>query len=343
TNATVDPSISWATGMSPSQVSPSSRAMMAAVAKYRDDIAGRLTTSGTSTSYTVTTNSNYNTPPPDGTRLGVTFHLTNGSPAVIAVDGGGTRQINIAPGVAAPAASLVAGTPYDLVYSTDINAWLVVGVQGQPTAIPLGGIIDYAGTTAPNSNFAMLGGQCISRTTYAALFALVGTTFSGCDGSTTFGLPDLRGRVVAGLDNLNGSPAGRISAGGGNFDGTVLGGTGGSQNHILTVAELPPHTPSGSVSGTPSGTVSISDPGHVHGAQQGTNFLALQGGGPSATISGSGNVNAFSSTASATTGITATFNGSSINASFSGNSIGSGNAHTILPPMMTLGKIIRIF
>ncbi|MBV8837806.1 MAG: hypothetical protein JO000_14795, partial [Alphaproteobacteria bacterium] len=158
-NATADPAINWATGMAPSAVSPSSRAMMAAVAKYRDDTAGRLTTTGTSTAYTVTSNTGYASTPADGTRLALTFHATNGTSATLAIDGGTAFPLNATNSIAMPAASLVAGSPYDVVFNSSVNAWLVVGVLGSPTTIPIGGIIDYAGSTAPNSSFALAYGQ----------------------------------------------------------------------------------------------------------------------------------------------------------------------------------------
>jgi microcystin-dependent protein len=57
--------------------------------------------------------------------------------------------------------------------------------------------LDYWGTTTPNSSFAFPTGQAISRTTYAALFALIGATYGVGDGTTTFNLPDKTGRVSA--------------------------------------------------------------------------------------------------------------------------------------------------
>jgi microcystin-dependent protein len=72
------------------------------------------------------------------------------------------------------------------------------------------------------------------------LFAAIGTTYGSGDGSTTFTLPDLRGRVIAGLDNMGGSAASRLTS-------TVLtasntlGATGGTQTHTLTSGQMPNH------------------------------------------------------------------------------------------------------
>ncbi len=120
---------------------------------------------------------------------------------------------------------------------------------------PVGGMIPYLGSTAPSSIWALPFGQTISRTGFPDLFSLTGTTFGAGDGSTTFNIIDMRGRVPFGLDNMGGSAAGRITVAGGNFDGTVTGNSGGSQNHTLTTAEMPVH----------SHANSLTDPGHTHG------------------------------------------------------------------------------
>jgi microcystin-dependent protein len=82
-------------------------------------------------------------------------------------------------------------------------------------------------------------GQATNRTTYSALFAVIGTTYGAGDGSTTFNLPDLRGRVPAGLDVTSGGFADRITVTASDVSGTVLGSTGGSQTHTLTAGEIP--------------------------------------------------------------------------------------------------------
>jgi microcystin-dependent protein len=85
-------------------------------------------------------------------------------------------------------------------------------------------------------------GQNVSRTTYAALFAVIGTTYGVGDGSTTFTLPDLRGRVVAGEDDMGGTSANRLTGLTDGVNGDVLGGTGGLESNTLTEAQLPAHT-----------------------------------------------------------------------------------------------------
>jgi microcystin-dependent protein len=77
------------------------------------------------------------------------------------------------------------------------------------------------------------------------LFASIGTTYGAGDGSTTFNIPDLRGRTVIGLDNMGGTNAGVITGGW----GSTLGGKYGEEKHTLTIAEMPSHTHTMSSSG----------------------------------------------------------------------------------------------
>ncbi len=259
-NATSDPSINWAEGMSPSSVNDSARAMMARSAEERDDVSGKLVTAGTSTAYTLTTNQGLQTPTPvDGQLIAFTMSVTNGVAPTLAVDGGTALPIQTAPSVAVGAATLISGTPYTVKYSLSAAAWVLRNFYGNPFVIPIGAMLPYTGTTVPNANFVMPVGQAISRTTYAAYFALVGTTFGAGDGVTTFNVPDMRGRIPAGLDAMAGSAnAGRLAnviAGGSAGTGNV----GGSQQFTLLTGHLPPYTPAGGIAVT--GTVGISGTG----------------------------------------------------------------------------------
>jgi len=364
TNSNVDPSISWVTGMAPSQVSPSARGMMAGVAKYRDDIGGRLTTGGTSTAYTLTSNSSLASTPNNGQLICFTVNATNGASPTLAVDSGTAFPIRTDASNAVPAATLISGSPYCAVFNSSASAWILHGYYGSPTTIPIGGLIAYTGAAAPNSNFALANGQAVSRTTYAALFSLVGTTFGTGDGSTTFNLPDLSNRVVAGTA-MGGTS--RITVAGGNFDGTVLGATGGAQNHTLTTSEMPTHTHAGTtdgttVSGTTSsdgshnhtGTTSGETATHTHSYNTAANkSVAIGTGGGAITINiWNGSDTAATSGADSNTHAhtintdgahTHTFNAGSHTHTFTTGSAGSGAAHTILPPVMTLPMLIRIF
>jgi len=91
-------------------------------------------------------------------------------------------------------------------------------------------VLPYAGSVAP-PGYLMCDGTTGNRTTHATLFALIGVTYGAGDGSTTFGLPNLRGRVPVGRDTSDTL-----------FD--ALGEVGGEKTHLLTGAEsgTPVHT-----------------------------------------------------------------------------------------------------
>ena len=245
-NANADSTVNWAEGMAPSAVNDSARAMMARLAEWRDDISGTIVTSGTSTAYTLATNQGFdNLADMNGAMIAFVPHVTNGATVTITVDGLTARPLRSAPGVELTSGVIVQGTPYVATCNNSDGAFYLQGFTANPYVIPIGGLLPYVGATAPNSAFVLPFGQAISRTTYATLFGLVGGTFGGGDGSSTFNVPDLRDRAIFGLGNMGGTNAGLITASGGNWDGTVLGNTGGGQNQTLTVAQLPASPPSG--------------------------------------------------------------------------------------------------
>lgn len=114
----------------------------------------------------------------------------------------------------------------------DGTAW-VSGLGTTPTStIPVGMISPYAGASAP-ADWLLCDGSAVSRTTYAALFAVTSTAYGAGDGSTTFNVPDLRGRAVAGKDNMGGTAQNRLTTAGSAVDGVTLGASGGSQNRNI--------------------------------------------------------------------------------------------------------------
>ena len=110
-------------------------------------------------------------------------------------------------------------------------------------AMPTGAVVPFAGVSANTpTGFLLCHGQAVSRTTYSGLFAVVSAHYGAGDGSSTFNLPDLRGRVVAGKDNMGGTSADRLTGLTGGIDGDILGRTGGEQSVSLTEAQLPAHS-----------------------------------------------------------------------------------------------------
>lgn len=117
-----------------------------------------------------------------------------------------------------------------------------VSLSAAPVNFPTGSVLDFAGGTAP-AGWLLCYGQAVSRTEYAGLFATLGETYGSGDGSTTFNLPDYRGRVLVGKDNMGGSAAGRMTSVGLSVgDGNTLGSNGGAQVHTLSSEQLPSHS-----------------------------------------------------------------------------------------------------
>lgn len=95
--------------------------------------------------------------------------------------------------------------------------------------LPVGSIQAFAGANAP-TGWLLCDGSAVSRGNYPDLFNTIGTTYGSGNGATTFNLPDLRGRVPAGKDDMGGTAASRLTSAVSGVSGTALGGSGGSQN-----------------------------------------------------------------------------------------------------------------
>ena len=188
--------------------------------------------------------------------------------------------------------------------------------------IPAGFVMAFAGAAAPNG-WAICDGSSRVRTgIWANLFAAIGTTYGAADGSH-FNLPDLRGRVIAQIDS---GGSGRITVAGGNFDGTVLGNSGGSENETLTAAQIPAHTHSGTTGGQSAD--------HTHAIPNvglGTN--SISGGGVGAL-----------QTAAQESGTTQT-GGTSVNHTHpftTDNGTGGGGSHPNIQPTLLMNYCIKL-
>jgi microcystin-dependent protein len=320
-DATADSTINWAEGQAPSSVNDSARAMMAATAKYRDDIAGAIVTGGTSTAYTVSSYQVFDTLAHlNGHMIAFTPHTTNGATVTLNVDTLGAKPLRTAPGVELLAGTIIQGTPYIATYNNGDGAFYLQGFYGSPYLIPLGAGIDYWGPTTPNSSFALATGQPISRTTYATLFSLFGTTYGAGDGSTTFNLPDKTGRVSAMIE----ASATRLTSTYFGGNSTNLGAVGGLDHHALIAGEIPTVTAGGSGSATVNSTTNtVLSPSITNwGNGSGITFTAFNPGG-------------------ATAG-TLTSTGSASVSTTSNNTGGTSPSHANVQPTIVCNYIIRI-
>jgi len=136
--------------------------------------------------------------------------------------------------------------PVDLT-SEQVTSGSVIGYDGSnelvtfgPYGSPVGAVVGWVHGTPP-TGWLLCDGSTVSRTTYADLFSVCSTTYGAGDGSTTFALPDLRGRVLVGNDAMDnsvgtgGGDAGRLSL------SNTYGTSAGSQTVALTLAELARH------------------------------------------------------------------------------------------------------
>ena len=208
--------------------------------------------------------------------------------------------IKLAQGASNPAS----GSAGEIFYNTTDKTIYTHDGSGWGTAessLPAGTMVQWAGAIAP-TNWLLCDGTAVSRTTYATLFAAIGTAYGVGDGSTTFNLPDLRGRIPVGKN-------------GGSFG--TLGGTGGAETVTLTANNLPAHTHP------------VSDPGHYHGLN-GTLVSSFVGYGQNSPINGNAtNPSGNNTTTSATTGITV------------GNNSTTNSAVNNLQPYQVVNYIIK--
>lgn len=193
------------------------------------------------------------------------------------------------------------------------------GFQG-PGSTPVGSVMHFASATPPPLWYLCYG-QAISRVTYSLLYAVLGTTWGSGDGSTTFNLPDFRGYVVAGPDNMGGSPAGILP-------GYTFGTRGGSAS-AFSLANLPAHTHNY------SGVTNYENQSHTH------NYAYYPLGAEQVNNVGPGYYpNTGSFTGSTTTG----YENQNHNHNYSGTTdYGTGSGSTFTPVQPTVGLSMIIY
>jgi microcystin-dependent protein len=320
-NGTADPTINMAEGMAPSAINDGIRAAMARVREYGNDIAGAIVTSGTSTSYTVSSNQVFDTLAHlNGQVIAFSPHATNTGTTTLSVDGLTAKPLRSAPSVELLAGTIIQGTPYVAIYNNTDGAFYLQGFFGNsPSSIPVGGTVIWWTSGLPSSSWTWCNGGAINRTVYAQLFGQLGTTFGVGDGSTTFNVPDLREVAPIGVAGM-GATGGRGLTSFPNWN--VVGTVFGEQNHTLTAGEIPTITATGSGSASVTSTVG----NVVQGGVQGINAT------PGSSVNGLNNTGAGSSAINST---------GSASVSTSSNNTG-GAAHNNMQPSVTCGYIIRV-
>jgi len=205
--------------------------------------------------------------------------------------------------------------------------------SGSPTLTGISDTSQLSVGSNIESNCLNSGATIISKTTntvVASSNAIISTTttarffpYGNGDGVNTFKLPDLRGRTLAGRDNMGGIASGRLTT---NFYGSnpsALGANGGAQNYSLVTSDLPPYTPSGTIT---NGAITTTLTGsYVVGSTSG----GVQGGStvPNSVL-GVGSIGASSSQASST------FVGAAQG--------GSSTSFSLVQPSQTQNYIIKV-
>lgn len=202
-------------------------------------------------------------------------------------------------------------------YVDNVASGIIAGI---PPSIPIGSVLPYSAASISDSNYVIANGQAISRTTYAAYFALVGTAYGTGNGTTTFNVPNLQQRVPVGVGA-----------------GYTIGSTGGAATHTLTLSEVPTHS---HIVGDPGHVHPINDPGHNHSLSPYRQYAEGNGGnGNGAELTSiPGGSNIYPNTQRSTTGITTTLVTSNISLFNSGG----GLSHNNMQPYIVLNYIVKV-
>jgi microcystin-dependent protein len=209
------------------------------------------------------------------------------------------------------------------------NVWQFIPLNG--SGEPAGTVKQYAGATVPADpdgiqRWHIADGSAISRTTYATLFTNLGTTWGVGDGSTTFNIPDLRGRSVVGAGSGSGLTTRALAA------------SGGEEAHIILPGELAAHAHAIT---DPGHGHTVNDPGHAHLWSNGSPITTV--GYPTANATAAPSVGQSDIDA---TGMESSFAHITLSGAATGitvnNNTGGGSGHNNMQPFTAVNHIVKI-
>lgn len=210
-NATADSAINWAEFQAPDTVNNSARQLMARVAETIKDLTPTRTSGGTGNAYTVTTSSSI-AALVDGTVVYFYADKTSTGAATLAVNSFGAKPLRAKTATSLTSGDIQSGTIVAAYYRLAGDEWIVVNsgfhtnalvptlLASQLVTLRVGSVLPWPTATIP-TGWLECDGSAISRTTYATLYATLGTIYGAGDASTTFNLPDYRGQFLRGHAN----------------------------------------------------------------------------------------------------------------------------------------------
>lgn len=198
----------------------------------------------------------------------------------------------------------------------NLNADLLDGYHASNFSRIIGEITIWP-TDTPPDGWKLCNGQALSRTSYGDVFAILGTIYGSGDGSTTFNLPDLRGRFALGQDDMGGSSANRVTA----IQADNLGQGAGAESHTLTVAELASHN--------------HTQDAHNHTQDAHSHAVKYQSAGSNGAVAFK-----LATPVQATGGGTESATATNQATTATNQSTGGGSPHNSMPPYLTLNYII---
>jgi len=220
-------------------------------AKRAADDSGTSITTGTGSAFVGTTS--YNWPSlVQGITVTFRFNVANLANSTFQLNALAAKQIAGFNGVNLAANTITPNVPIRMTYIAATDKWHVHDYY--PNDV-YPGDIKYSGQQADHGAWLLCNGRTLDRTIYSNLWTAIGA-FYGTPSGTTFNIPDLRGRVAVGKDDMGGASVGKVTTAGSGIDGLTLGASGGWEKITLDDTQIPGHTHP------------INDPKHLHNVFQ---------------------------------------------------------------------------
>lgn len=344
-------------------------AISSALSNILSDRSGSLITTGTSAAYVLAPAGSYASLT-DG--ISVTFrpHVSNVQAATLNFAGFGAKAIQLVPGTAVTDGFFLVNQPITLIYVAATDIWLLVDAH-QPTFDSLPGDIKHSGRSADHGRWLLCDGRAVSRSGATLdLFNQISNLFGSGNGSTTFNIPDLRGRVIIGKDNMGGASANRAVV---QIAGGTMGATGGVEQLALTISQLPAVTPAGTVTNitaagnitfpsntinagyTPSGSIDVSNSQHDHDYSRFNQQVTVASGAGANNIwqdtqaiaTSADDIGSLTFTGTPANAqfnqntLSSTFSGTAVSGTFTGTPFGSGVVHSNCQPSIVTNAFVR--